>query len=272
MTNRLFRDTIYAYYREHGRVLPWRTTFDPYRILVSEIMLQQTQVERVMDKYETFLSVFPDVTALSRAPLRKILTVWQGLGYNRRAIALRKTSRIIENTFQGIVPPSVELLETFPGIGRATASAICAFAFRKPVVFIETNIRRVYILFFFQEQENITDRQIFPLVGETLDRTNPRKWYYALMDYGAMLKKEQQNPNRKSAHYHKQAPFMNSDRRIRGMIIKALCAKEEFSLEDMIKYFQLDPERVKRNLLQLKKEGFIKNKGDKFFIERGTTI
>lgn len=266
MTNRLFQDAIYTYYREHGRVLPWRETFDPYHILVSEIMLQQTQVERVKGKYNPFLSLFPDFLALSQAPLRRILQVWQGLGYNRRAIALQKTAQIVVDTFQGTLPSSVEILETFPGIGHATASAICAFAFQKPVAFIETNIRRVYIFFFFQEQETITDAQILHLVEKTLDRSNPRKWYYALMDYGAMLKKEQQNPNRKSAHYQKQAPFMNSDRRIRGMIIKALLAEEEFSLDDLINYLQLDPKRVKSNLLQLEKEGFIQNEEGKLTI------
>ena len=124
MTNRLFQDTIYSYYRAHGRVLPWRATFDPYHILVSEIMLQQTKVERVQGKYTTFLSLFLDVTTHSQAPLREILQVWQGLGYNRRDIALQKTAQIIQDTFQGTLPPSIEILKTFPGIDHATARGI----------------------------------------------------------------------------------------------------------------------------------------------------
>ena len=259
MTNKLFRDKIYHYYREQRRVLPWRTTSDPYQILVSEIMLQQTQVERVKDKYTTFLSVFPDFTSLSLAPLREILKVWQGLGYNRRALSLQKTAQIVANKYQGKLPPFVEILETFPGIGRATASAICVFAFHKPVAFIETNIRRVYIFFFFGEQERILDAQLLHLVEKTLDRSNPREWYYALMVYGAMLKKERQNPNKKSARYHKQAPFVNSDRQIRGLIIRAFLVKKEYTLDDIVNYLQFDAKRVKKNLLQLEREGFIKN-------------
>ena len=142
---RKFKEMIYGYYREHGRTLPWRLTHNPYHILVSEIMLQQTQVQRVLEKYEPFLDAFPNFPALARAPLSKILATWQGLGYNRRAIALSQISRKVMDDFHGVLPSSVDTLMTFPGIGHATASAIAAFAFLTPAVFIETNIRRVYI-------------------------------------------------------------------------------------------------------------------------------
>ena len=149
-TIRTFQRLIYRFYREHGRTFPWRRTRNPYHILVSEIMLQQTQTERVEEKYEQFLTHFPDFPSLAEAPLREILRVWRGLGYNRRAIALKNIASAVITEFHGNLPSCPEALISLPGIGRATACAICAFAFNKPVVFLETNIRRVFIHHFFQ--------------------------------------------------------------------------------------------------------------------------
>ena len=146
-----FQQMVLDYYHQHGRPMAWRDTTDPYKILVSEIMLQQTQVERVLVKYPDFLAAFPDFASLAQAPLADILTVWQGMGYNRRAISLQKCAQRVMNEYDGMLPADVDTLATFPGIGRATASSICAFAFNMPVVFIETNIRRVFIHFFFSD-------------------------------------------------------------------------------------------------------------------------
>ena len=181
---RLFRDLILAHYRAHGRDLPWRQTTDPYRILVSEIMLQQTQVERVAVKYREFLERFPDFESLAHAPKSEVLLAWQGLGYNRRAIALQGAAQRVIEEYGGRLPADVETLATFPGIGKATAAAICAYAFNMPVVYIETNIRRIFIHFFFQDREGVRDDEILPLVERALDRENPREWYSALMEYG----------------------------------------------------------------------------------------
>jgi A/G-specific adenine glycosylase len=263
---RAFQELIYHYYQEHGRTFPWRTTHNPYHILVSEIMLQQTQTERVIRKYELFINCFPDFFSLARAPLREILRVWHGLGYNRRAIALKKIAQTVMTRFHSNLPSSLEELMTLPGIGRATASAICAFAFNQPVVFIETNIRRVFIHHFFQNRNGINDTEILPLVEKTLDISNPRKWYFALMDYGVMVKKERQNPNRKSAHYQKQSPFEGSNRQIRGMILRALTMEAWISQREIVGRLGIDPERVKKNLIQLQKEGFLKKKGNRFII------
>ena len=145
---REFRKMVLTYYADHGRDLAWRTTTDPYRILVSEIMLQQTQVERVTVKYPAFIAAFPDFPSLAGAPLSDVLAVWQGMGYNRRAISLQKCARRVVEEYDTSLPQDPEVLETFPGIGRATAASICAFAFNMPVIFIETNIRRVFIHFF----------------------------------------------------------------------------------------------------------------------------
>ena len=257
---------IYRYYGEHGCTLPWRLTHNPYYILVSEIMLQQTQVRRVMEKYERFIKVFPDFSSIARAPLRMVLREWQGLGYNRRAVALKQIAQRVMKEFGGDLPSSVETLITFPGIGRATSSAIAAFAFHEPTVFIETNIRRVFIHSFFHDKTNIRDAEIIPLVEKTLDISNPREWYYALMDYGVMLKQECENPNRRSAHYQKQSPFQGSNRQVRGMILKMLTHESHVSECEIAQKLQISTEILKDNLIQLQKEGFVKKRWNKFAI------
>jgi len=252
-----FRTTIHSFFREHARTFPWRETTNPYHILVSEIMLQQTQTERVEGKYERFLETFPDVSALAGADLNSLLGLWQGLGYNRRAIALKAIAEKVLNEFQGRLPETENELVALPGIGKATAGAILAFAFNKPAVFIETNIRRVFIHFFFQDQVDIKDAQILPLVEKTLDRKDPRQWYYALMDYGAMLKKHVPNPNKKSAHYARQARFEGSNRQLRGMILKKLVGDGPLGEKELLQALEKDPEQIIKNLVDLEKEGFI---------------
>jgi A/G-specific DNA glycosylase len=266
-TVRKFQNVVYSYYREYGRDLPWRMIDDPYHILVSEIMLQQTQVQRVMEKYEQFTGIFPNFPSLAKAPLRKVLKEWQGMGYNRRAISLKQIAQKVVEEFDGNLPSSVETLITFPGIGRATASAIATFAFQHSTVFIETNIRRVFIHYFFHDMDNIKDTEILPLVEKTLDSSNPREWYYALMDYGVMLKQKYENPNRRSAHYQKQSPFQGSNRQIRGMILKLLVHESNVSEHDIAQKLNMSDEKLKNNLTQLVKEGFLKNVKGKFVVE-----
>ncbi|MDW7775046.1 MAG: hypothetical protein SCH39_01770 [Methanosarcinales archaeon] len=262
----LFRTIIYDYYHENGRDQPWRHTTDPYHIYVSEIMLQQTQVERVLGKYGEFITVFPDYTTLANAPLEDVLRVWQGMGYNRRAKALREGARRVVNEFNGSLPDDEDILSTFPGIGKATACSIAAFAFNKPVVFIETNIRRVFIHFFFHDRKVIQDSNIFSLVEKTLDRSDPRQWYYALMDYGSMLKKHILNPNRKSASYTRQSPFEGSDRQIRGAVLKKLLETGEMDENELIALLDENRERVRNIIQQMKHEGFIQETGNRMRI------
>ncbi len=263
---RKFQQEIYRHYCEHGRKMPWRMTYDPYCILVSEIMLQQTQVKRVMGKYEQFTKVFPDFPSLARSPLRMILKEWQGLGYNRRAMALKRIAQKVTKEFHGALPASAETLMTFPGIGKATASSISAFAFHEPTVFIETNIRRVFIHCFFHNKSNIKDTEILPLVEKTLDTSNPREWYYALMDYGVMLKQQYENPNRRSAHYQRQSPFQGSNRQVRGMLIKILTRQSCVSEREIMEKLQISSDTLKNNLAQLLKEGFVKRKRGRYTI------
>jgi A/G-specific adenine glycosylase len=252
-----FRQTVYDYFLQNGRRLPWRETTDPYQVLVSEIMLQQTQVHRVMGKYADFIGRFPDVGSLAAAPLREVIAVWQGLGYNRRAMSLQRVAQRVVCEFNGVLPDTVDILLTFPGIGKATAGALVAFAFHQPSVFIETNIRRVFIHTFFPKSHRVADRQLLPLVKQTLDREQVRSWYYALMDYGVMLKGLNPDPNRRSAHYGKQAPFQDSDRQIRGLILKILAETPSLSEERLIRAIGKDPHRTKLIIEQLEREGFL---------------
>ncbi len=263
---RSFRQKIYRYYRAHGRALPWRTTRNPYHILISEIMLQQTQVDRVIQKYKEFIACFPDFKTLAGAPLRRILQVWQGLGYNRRALYLKKTAEEVAEKFNGRLPRTVEALTGLPGIGRNTACSIAAFAFNQPVVFIETNIRSVFIHFFFNDREEVHDREILPLVETALDAENPRAWYSALMDYGVMLKKTHPNPSRKSAHHQKQSKFEGSNRQMRGMIIKLLTDSPAITEAEIIRRLPASAQNIKNNLQQLHKEGLVKKNGRKLSI------
>jgi A/G-specific adenine glycosylase len=263
---RTFQAGVYTYYEQNGRDLPWRKTKNPYNIFVSEIMLQQTQVERVIEKYERFISIFPDFPTLADASLKDILLAWQGLGYNRRALMLKQAARTIMAEYKGEIPSRVEDLVKLSGLGRTTASSILAFAFNQPVVFIETNIRRVYIHHFFEGQENINDRDIIPLVEATLDTSNPAVWYHALMDYGAMLKKKVTNPNRRSVHYKRQPPFENSDRQIRGAILRILLEKSPISCDEILEILGVNKTRCENILLQLKKEKLVKQRKGKYSI------
>jgi A/G-specific adenine glycosylase len=252
-----FRQIIYRHFQRHGRDFPWRRTDDPYQILVSEIMLQQTQVERVACWYGPFLTAFPDLASLAQAPVHAILRVWQGLGYNRRALSLKRLARRVVEEFGGRIPDSMEVLSALPGVGPSTAGALAAFAFNQPAVFLETNIRRVFLHFFFPSATGIKDRQLLPLIGQTLDSTCPRLWYYALMDYGARLKTQASNANRRSAHYRKQSPFENSDRQIRSRILQLLLNNSALHQERVEEAGGQRPARVRRIIRQLVAEGFL---------------
>jgi len=266
MQKRSFQKIIYDYYDARGRDLPWRKCMNPYRVLVSEIMLQQTQVDRVIQKYREFLAAFPDFPTLAKAPNAKLLKVWSGMGYNRRALSLKALAQKVMSEYQGRLPSGPEELIALPGIGKYTAGAVSAFAFNKPVVFMDTNIRRVYIHGFFQDRENIHDDELIPLVEQTMDRMNPRKWYNALMDYGTMLKQKHVNSNRKSAHYVRQSPFENSNRQVRGKILKSIIAQSPLTTAQIVKATGIEPERIRKNLAQLAKEGFIVKTGGLFSI------
>ncbi len=267
-TKRRFRGIIYGFYRQNARdYLPWRSTDDPYRIIVSEIMLQQTQVERVLRIYPLLIKKYPDFQSLARAPLRSLYAVWQGMGYNRRALALRKIAGlVIQSPYYGSLPSAIEELMRLPGVGRTTACAIRVFAFQQPEVFIETNIRRVFIHFFFRNEKTVSDADILPLVGKTLDVKDPRDWYYALMDYGSALRKLTENPNRKSSRYTRQKPFAGSNRQVRGEILRLVMKQSAMSRASIIRRVNASEMKVMRALSELQAEGFIKNIGNRYYM------
>jgi len=261
-----FRQLIYRYYRGHRRSLPWRETFDPYALLVSEIMLQQTQVDRVREKYREFLAAFPGFDQLARAELAQVLSVWQGLGYNRRAVSLRLCAQAVVERHAGVLPAEIGALEALPGIGPYTARAVAAFAFGIATPFIETNIRAVFIHHFFPGKEAVRDSEILPLVQRTLDREEPRDWYYALMDFGAMLKKTRVNPSRQSAHHARQSPFRGSNREQRSLILRSVLAEPGITQAELVSALAVEAASVGRNLQQLELEGFIRQECGRFFI------
>ena len=244
--------------------MPWRQTRVPYRVLVSEVMLQQTSVERVRTKYTRFLRAFPGFRALAAASVEEVLAAWKGLGYNRRALALREAARIIWNTYHGRMPRTVGMLTDLPGIGQATASAVLAYSFNLPVPFIETNIRRVYLHFFFPAGRNVTDARLMPLVDGTLDRDNPREWFYALMDYGAMLGKSTKNPNVRSSRYRKQAAFEGSARQLRGRVLAAILEHGPATEAQIAGAIGGKDERLGKVMAQLVSEGFLLRKGRRY--------
>lgn len=252
-----FQKAVYAYYKNHGRDLPWRKTKNPYRILISEIMLQQTQVERVIPKYKEFLKAFPDFEALGTGSQTHVYAVWQGLGYNRRALFLKELGETVHYVFGGKFPKDPDELEKLPGVGHYTARAIAAFAYNLPEVFIETNIRRVFIHHFFKDRADVHDSEILPLIEKTLDTKNPREWYWALMDYGSSLSSSVENPNRQSAHYAKQKPFSGSDRQMRGLIVKFLLEEESATELAITKHIQQSATRTERILQKLMREGIV---------------
>ena len=245
--------------------MPWRHISDPYHILVSEIMLQQTQVERVVPKYERFIQAFPNPKSLAESETAQLLRLWQGLGYNRRALYLRSAAQQIMEKHAGKFPRTLEDIDALPGVGKATAGAIMAYAYQGPSAFIETNVRRVFLHFFFPNGRKVTDDRLIPLVERAVDKKNPRDWYYALMDYGTMLKKSvSRNPNRRSAHYAKQSKFEGSNRQIRGRVLKILLKNKKMAESELVS--ELGDIRAGKSVSQLVSEGFLRREGNSIVI------
>ncbi len=252
-----FQNTVWDYYQQHSRDLPWRTTgvdgtYDPYKIMLSEIMLQQTQVNRVIEKYNQFLKVFPDISSLAAANLGAVLTLWSGLGYNRRAKYLHESAKAVMQA--GSFPVTLEALKALPGVGHNTAAAILVYAYNQPIPFIETNIRTVYIHHFFEDQSEVSDKELLPVVSASIDRQNPREFFWALMDYGTHLKQTEGNVSRRSAHYSRQSAFTGSLRQVRGRVLKLL-AVQPVSRDQLL--MQISDTRISEVLQALSQEGLI---------------
>jgi A/G-specific adenine glycosylase len=267
--------------RELYRDLPWRRTRDPYAVLVSEVMLQQTQVARVDGRWQEWLADFPTLDALASAPLEPVLRAWQGLGYNRRAIALKRAAETVSEHHDGQLPEDEAALLALPGIGPATAAGILAFAFGRPAVYLETNVRTVFLHELFADSDNVADREIVPLVeGAVLEAQrqgiDAREWYYALLDYGAHLKRTQPNPSRRSAHHSSQSRFEGSRRQKRAWLLRAVMAEpgqETLAYSEALGATEIDAGRkppsadeVASILTSLAEEGFLSSDGDMWFV------
>jgi|AntDeeMinimDraft_6_1070357.scaffolds.fasta_scaffold04777_2 A/G-specific adenine glycosylase len=259
-----FRKLVWDFYENQGRDdLPWRKTQDPYAIYISEMMLQQTQTARVIEKYESWLDHFPTFEAAAETNTKEILKQWQGLGYNRRALYIKETCKTVVEKYDGTLPRAESELLSLPGIGPYTAGAIQAFAHNLPVVFVETNIRSVFIHHFFAEEEDVSDERIKERVHGTLPEKKIRDWYWALMDYGNWLKREVGNLNRRAKSYQRQSKFAGSNRQLRSLLTQFILAHEpvkrahlqaEFA-ELVSTHERMKPIEV--NLKELKKEGFL---------------
>jgi A/G-specific adenine glycosylase len=263
-TDSKFIQTVKSYYDGHQRILPWRVLSDDrrqrfYEVLVSEMMLQQTQVSRVVPKYAEWMRAFPTMKHATDARLVDIVEQWQGLGYNRRAKYLHEALKMTEQ--QG-VSDDLQKLTALPGVGVNTAGAIVAYAFDKPAVFIETNIRSVYIHHYFTDHKNITDKQIIEVVERTMDRDSPREWYWALMDYGSYLKQSINNISQ-SAHYARQSKFEGSSRQLRAGVVKQLINGPQ-TFHSLNKLF--DDDRLQHCLDSLVKDGLIKKTSKSYCI------
>lgn len=227
-----FIRTVWREGEDYHRDLPWRYIDDPYAVLVSEIMLQQTQVSRVEKHWTRFLEFFPTLDALASADVALVLEMWQGLGYNRRALALKRSAEYCAEHYAGKLPEEHAQLLALPGIGPATAGGVMAFAFQRPTLYLETNVRTVFLHELFPGKEGVSDKQLEPLVLETCSKEDPRGWYYALLDYGAHLKSIMPNPSRRSKHYTKQSAFEGSKRQKRAELVRIVLADPGITLEE----------------------------------------
>nr|WP_302398341.1 adenine glycosylase [Eggerthella sinensis] len=273
------RDEFVELVRSEGerlyRVLPWRCIDDPYAVLVSEVMLQQTQVARVEKHWTRFLGLFPTIDALAAAGTADVLAQWQGLGYNRRALALKRAAEVCAAERGGKLPDTAEELEALPGIGPATAAGVMAFAYNRPSVYIETNVRTVFLHELFPACDKVSDRQLAPLVAATCPEDDARAWYYALLDYGAHLKTLVANPSRRSAHYTRQSAFEGSRRQKRAELVRIVLAEPGIGADELAERLDVFERAAGRDGVDaatfdsivgdLVTEGFFRNEEGTFF-------
>ena len=264
MNNHQFQELLWQKGSELYRDMPWRQDTRPYYVLVSELMLQQTQVERVIPKFSDFIMAFPDEQTLAVAPLADVLRLWNGLGYNRRAKFLHDSAKKI--VALGEFPATELGLTALSGVGKNTAGAIMAYAYNQPAYFIETNVRTVYIHHFFEHRDTVADAEIMQKLHETLDLASPQSFYWALMDYGSWLKKQGVGKITRSAHYKKQSALKGSVREVRGQIIREL-ANGTMSLAWLQQKLPVD-ERFEPALQGLLRDGLISKQSDEFYLTK----
>ena len=258
---------ILRFYREHGRSFAWRKTRDPYHILVSEIMLQQTQTARVAERYPQFLKLFPTIQALAQAPQSEVIRAWQGLGYYRRARNLHRAAIAVCEKHSGEVPRDLASLKALPGVGVYTAAAVAVFSFNESIPMIETNIRAVYLFTFCKGRKAVSDTEVLSLVEQTLPagsgrnttRSLGRSWFYALMDLGVELKRARVGINRASKHHARQSPFKGSDRQIAAQVLKIILSRNRPTAEhELYEALSAAPTRIATAVNRLVEDALIK--------------
>lgn len=234
-------------------------------------MLQQTQTSRVAEKFPEFLKTFPNFKTLAVSTPAEVIMAWQGLGYNRRALFLRQLAQTVVSSYNGKLPPDPAELIKLPGIGKNTAGSVAAFAFNTPTIFIETNIRSVFLNHFFPGQTGVSDADLMPLIATSVSPDKPREWYWALMDLGVHLKKSQPNPNRASQHHTKQTKFVGSKRQVRGAILRELATLPLTNVQLIKKLTALSPlspADFKIIIADLITEGFIEKTNQKLHLKK----
>lgn len=271
MDQQSFNHLLSSHFQQHGRDLPWRSPalktdshgrLNGCAVLVSELMLQQTQVSRVEVKFLQFLNLFPTLKSLADAPFTAVLAAWQGLGYNRRALYLHEAAKVLVDHPE---PWSFELLAAQKGIGKNTAAAVIVYAYNQPMAFVETNIRTVFIHHFFQSHKTVSDTQLTDIVQKMLPETDPRQWYWSLMDYGSFLKQTTKDAARKSVSYKKQSQFKGSFRALRAQVLRSLLQGPKNPQQ--IKR-ELKDDRAMQVLHALEKDGLIIKENNQFIIAR----
>ncbi len=278
ITREAFVTHVWEQGAEHERELPWRDIDDAYAVLVSEVMLQQTQVVRVEQYWPRFLDAFPTIEALAQGSVAQVLSLWQGLGYNRRALSLKRAAEQVMEAGSGQLPDTFDELVALPGIGPATAAGVMAFAHQKPSVYVETNVRAVFIHALFPDEDKVPDAALLPYVADTADVDDPRHWYYALLDHGAALKRSGINPTRASTSYSRQSAFEGSRRQKRAELVRIVLAAEGgIPLEEARRLLDameaehgrgaVDDALFDSLVSDLVSEGFMHADGDVLFVE-----
>ena len=252
----LFREKIFNFYSQNQRVFPWRETTDRYAVMISEIMLQQTQAERVVPRFEAWLKSFPGISHLAAAPLREVLALWSGLGYNSRALRLHRSASIIMDCYDGVVPSQPELLKKLPGIGAYTSRSIPVFADNLDVAAVDTNIRRI-IIHEFTLPEDISATKLQEVADTLLPLGQSRQWHNALMDYGALMLTSKKSGIRPLT---RQSKFQGSKRWYRGQLIKQLVQSEELFLEEIQEKYADCPWELEEIIHELIQEGLIEHR------------
>jgi A/G-specific adenine glycosylase len=254
-----FQKKVFSFYKRYRRKLPWRKTSDSYKILLSELMLQQTQVNRVILYYEKWITRWPTIDALASASLAEVLKMWIGLGYNTRAVNLHKAARKIVTTFDSDVLEAMKQYKEIPGVGRYTSQAVQIFSTNTDLVTVDTNIRRIFI-HEFNLPETVTDKALWELAERCLPRGKSRDWHNALMDYGALFLTAKKTGIKPKTQ---QSKFEGSDRQIRARILRCLL-KEKMSLSELEKTVRIEQIRLTQILDKMMNEKIIMKKNNSY--------